>query len=187
MKLLEPEGYRRGEEIALALTMEGMEDMSDHLIPRRHSWFRYGRTWSMVQLGRDVGSQTYYILGADCCIFWDVFFRDPRHNLDHYLVLGCLRSAPLREHSEYLRRRKHKCEAVGAGGISEGGGNRAGANYGRDGGYVGPLNPTPTLMVPVREDVEHGPVGEGCGFPDVLYPRGRLLYLLGCVLPGPQA
>ena len=106
MKLLEPEGYRRGEEIALALTMEGMEDMSDHLIPRRHSWFRYGRTWSMVQLGRDVGSQTYYILGADCCIFWDVFFRDPRHNLDHYLVLGCLRSAPLREHSEYLRRRK---------------------------------------------------------------------------------
>ena len=32
--------------------------------------------------------------------------RNPRHNSDHYMVLGFLRSAPLREHSRYLRGRK---------------------------------------------------------------------------------
>ena len=31
--------------------------------------------------------------------------RDPQHNSDHYLVLGCLRSAPLREHTKYLGQR----------------------------------------------------------------------------------
>ena len=31
--------------------------------------------------------------------------RDPRHNLDHYMVLGYLRSAPLGKHTEYLGRR----------------------------------------------------------------------------------
>ena len=35
-----------------------------------------------------------------------MFFRDPRYNLDHYLVLGCLRSALLRKYSKYLRRIK---------------------------------------------------------------------------------
>ena len=30
----------------------------------------------------------------------------PRHNSDHYMVLGCLRSAPLREHFSYLGERK---------------------------------------------------------------------------------
>ena len=39
-------------------------------------------------------------------IFWNFSVQDPRHNSDHYLVLGCLRSSPLREHSEYLRRNK---------------------------------------------------------------------------------
>ena len=28
--------------------------------------------------------------------------RDLRHNTDHYMVLGCLRSAPEREHARYL-------------------------------------------------------------------------------------
>ena len=28
--------------------------------------------------------------------------RDPRHNTDHYMVLGCLHSAPKREHAKYL-------------------------------------------------------------------------------------
>ena len=60
----------------------------------------------MVQAGREVGSWTDYILGIDLCLLWNISVRDPRHNSDHYLVLGCLHSAHLREHSEYLGRRK---------------------------------------------------------------------------------
>ena len=58
----------------------------------------------MVRLGREVQSWKYYILWKDCCLFRNVYVRDPRHNLDHYMVIGCLHRAPLREHTEYLRR-----------------------------------------------------------------------------------
>ena len=60
-------------------------------------------------LGGEVGevrSRTDYILGTDRCLFWNVSVQYPRHNSDHYLVLGCLRSSPLREHLEYLGRCK---------------------------------------------------------------------------------
>ena len=59
----------------------------------------------MVWAGREVGSRPDHILGKDCRLFWNVSVRDPRHNLDHYLVLGCLQRSPLREHSEYLGKR----------------------------------------------------------------------------------
>ena len=75
-------------------------------LPRRHPWCRDGRTLSMVRVGRGVRSQTDYILGGDFCLFWNVTFRDPWNNLDHYLVLGFLHCAPLREHSKYRGRRK---------------------------------------------------------------------------------
>ena len=39
-------------------------------------------------------------------LFWNVSIRDPRHYSDHYMVMGCYRSAPLREHSKYLGGRK---------------------------------------------------------------------------------
>ena len=32
--------------------------------------------------------------------------REPRHNTDNYMVFGCLRSAPEREHAKYLSGRK---------------------------------------------------------------------------------
>ena len=41
-------------------------------------------------------SCTDYILGTDRRLFGNVSVRDPRHNSDHYLVLGCLRSASLK-------------------------------------------------------------------------------------------
>ena len=106
MKLLGLEGDQRGTEIAAALTMEGLEDMLSHFLPRRGPWCQDGRTWSMVRAGREVRSRMDYILWADSRLFWNLSVRDPRHNSDHYLVLGCLCSAPLREHSEYLGRRK---------------------------------------------------------------------------------
>ena len=47
-------------------------------------------------------SRTDYILGTNCRLFGNVSVRDPRHNSDHYMVLGCLHSASLREHTRYL-------------------------------------------------------------------------------------
>ena len=59
----------------------------------------------MVRQGRVVRSQTDYILGSDPRIFQNVAFRDPRHNSDHFIVLGCLYVSSLREQSCYLGRR----------------------------------------------------------------------------------
>ena len=60
----------------------------------------------MVQAGREVRSRTDYILEIDFNLFKNVTVWDPRHNSEHYLVLGCLRGAPLKEHSGYLGMRK---------------------------------------------------------------------------------
>ena len=49
-----------------------------------------------------VRSRTDYILGTDRRLFWNVSVWDPRHNTDHYMVLGCLCSASDREHTKYL-------------------------------------------------------------------------------------
>ena len=76
MELEDPENDQRGTEIALALTAAGVEDMTAHFLPRRRRWGRERRTWSMVREGKVV--------------------RDPRHNTNHFMMVGCLRSAPER-------------------------------------------------------------------------------------------
>ena len=106
MKLSEQEGNWRLEEITAALTTVGLEDMSEHFLPRRRPWCRDSRMWRMVWAGRELRSRMDYILGTDPRLFWDVYVWDPRNNLDHYLIFGCIRGAPLREHSVYLGRRK---------------------------------------------------------------------------------
>ena len=60
----------------------------------------------MFREGKVVRSWTDYILGTDQSIFWNLSVRDPRHNTYHCMVLGCLRSAPKREHAKYLSGRK---------------------------------------------------------------------------------
>ena len=60
----------------------------------------------MVREGKVVRYRTDYILGTDRRLFWNVFVWDPRHNTDHYMVLGCLHSAPKRERDKYLTGRK---------------------------------------------------------------------------------
>ena len=57
----------------------------------------------MVRQGREVRSRADYILGSDRRIFQSVAVRDPRHNSDHYMFLGCLRGTSPRENSHYLR------------------------------------------------------------------------------------
>ena len=106
VNLSEPEGDRRGEDIAAAMATEVLEDMSSQFLTRRRLWCRDGRTWSMTGEGREVRSRTDYILGTDRRLFGNVSVRDPMYNSDRYMFLGCLYSAPLREHTRYLGGRK---------------------------------------------------------------------------------
>ena len=41
-----------------------------------------------------------YILGTDLSLFGNVSVRDPRHNSDHYMVMGCPHSASLKDHTQ---------------------------------------------------------------------------------------
>ena len=92
--LATPEGDKRAEDIAITLATEGLEDMTRHFLPRDSRWCRDQRTWGVLRKGREVRSRTDYILGTDRCLFRNVAVRDPWHNLDHYMVMGCLPSAP---------------------------------------------------------------------------------------------
>ena len=98
LKLAEPEVDRREEEIVAALTITGIKDMSDHFLPRQSPWCRDGRRWTIVWAVREVRSQKYYIIGIDHCLFRNMTVWDPQHNSGDYLVLGCLRGAPLRKY-----------------------------------------------------------------------------------------
>ena len=69
MKLSDLEGYRRGEDIAVALATEVLKDMLAHFLPRRRSWCRDRRTWSMIGVWREVRSRTDYVLGTDLRLF----------------------------------------------------------------------------------------------------------------------
>ena len=104
--LATPEGDRRAEDIATTLATEGLEDMARHFLPRESRGCRDWRTWGMLRKGREVWSRMDYILGTDRCLFRKVAVQDPKHNSDHYMVLGCLPSFPLTEHKRYLGGRK---------------------------------------------------------------------------------
>ena len=84
----------------------GLDDMNTHFLPRRKSWVWDRRTWSMYRGGREVKSWADYILGSDRHQSHNVSIKDPRNNTDHYMILGCLHSAKIREHTQYLERRK---------------------------------------------------------------------------------
>ena len=75
INLAEPEGDRREEDIVAALVTEGLEDMAAHFLLQRRRWYRDGRTWCMLQKGREVRSRTDYILGTDRRLFGNVSVR----------------------------------------------------------------------------------------------------------------
>ena len=60
----------------------------------------------MFRVGKGGEFWTSYILRTDRRLIWNVIVWDPRHNSDHYLILGCLCSDPLKDHPKYLGRRK---------------------------------------------------------------------------------
>ena len=101
-----PEGNQRAENIATDIATAILEDMAQNFMPRRRRWNRYRRTWDMWRKGQVVRSRSDYILGADSRLFTNVAVRDPRHNSDHDMFLGCLPSAPLLETKRYLGGRK---------------------------------------------------------------------------------
>ena len=101
--ILAPEG-RRAENIATELATEGLEDMAQHFMPRGRRWCQDRRTWEMRRQGQVVRSWTDSILGTDRRLLQNVAVRDPRHNTDHYMVLGCLPGAPLAKTKRYQGR-----------------------------------------------------------------------------------
>ena len=94
VNLATPEGDRRAEDIETMLATEGLEDMAQHFLPWESRWCWDQRTWGMLWNRREVQSWTDYILGTDRRFCRNVAVWDPRHNSDHYMVLGCLPSAP---------------------------------------------------------------------------------------------
>ena len=101
-----PENDRRGTEIAAATMEAGVEDITSHFLPRKRPWGRELRTRSMVRKRRVVRSRTDYLLGTDRSLFRNVSVKDPRHNADHYMVVGHLRSATARDHTRYIKGRR---------------------------------------------------------------------------------
>ena len=83
------ENDQRVRDIAAEMTAAGVEDMTAHFLPRRRRWGRERRTWSMVREGKVVRSRTDYSLGTDRSLFRNVSVQDPRHNTDHFMVVGC--------------------------------------------------------------------------------------------------
>ena len=100
--IAEPEGDQQAEDIATDIATAGLEDMAWHFVPQEKRWYRDRRTWGMRRKGKEVRSRTDYILGTDRRLFRNVSIRDPRHNSDHYMILGCLPSATLSETKRYL-------------------------------------------------------------------------------------
>ena len=97
--LAEPEGTSRDEDIAEALAAAGLEYMSAPFLPMRKSWSRDGRIWNMFCGLQEVPSRNDYLLETDLHLFQNVLLQDERQNIDHCLVLGCLRGAASTEHS----------------------------------------------------------------------------------------
>ena len=105
MELEKTVGRGRDKEIASAVAMEGLEDITGHLLLQWRVWCKDWRTWVMVRQGMVVRYQMDYIMGSYRQIFQNLAVRYLRHNSDHLMVIGCLRVSSLREHSRYLGRR----------------------------------------------------------------------------------
>ena len=78
--------------------MAELEDILEGFHTYPCPWNQEKGMWIMFGMGRKVRYQTDYILETDHCVFMNMSVRDPRHNLDHYLILWCLCSATMREH-----------------------------------------------------------------------------------------
>ena len=46
--------------------------------------------WIMIHFGQEVRYRTDHILETDCCLFQNLATNYPKHNTNHYILLGCL-------------------------------------------------------------------------------------------------
>ena len=75
-----PEGGEQDKDIVSDVAAAGLECMLANYLPHWCPWWRGGRTWSMVCMGRKVQSRTDYILGMDLRLFRNVSVWNPRRN-----------------------------------------------------------------------------------------------------------
>ena len=75
------------EAIAADLPGAVLEDMSGHLLLCCTPWVRYGWTWSILSQGSVLWSLMDCILRTDRRLLYNVFYQDPRHNADSYMIL----------------------------------------------------------------------------------------------------
>ena len=83
-----PEGNHRKEDITTAMETASLEDMIMHSPLGCKAWERDGRTWCLVQKGREVRSQMEYLLVMERPILHNVSVFDLCQKSDHYMVLG---------------------------------------------------------------------------------------------------
>ena len=74
--------------------------MDTHFQPMWGHWYYW--IWSMVWQNQEVVSKPDYILDNKQQMFLNIVVRDPHHNSDHFMVLGCLLRYPLQENKIYL-------------------------------------------------------------------------------------
>ena len=102
--LVSPDGNARDEEIVAAISTAGLEYMTTNFFTWYKLWLRDGWTWNMICGGREVRSWNDKILGIDRRLIQNVSVQDSQHNINHYLVLGCVHGAAPYNHLRYLRR-----------------------------------------------------------------------------------
>ena len=82
--------------------MVELENISAHFLLRRCPSCRDRKMCNVVWLVREMRSRADYILGIDRHLFRNVAAWDLSRNSDHYMVLGYICSATLREHADYF-------------------------------------------------------------------------------------
>ena len=96
--IADPEGITQKKEITVALVDAFLENMSSNFPLRRISWSQDVINRIMIWKGREGLSWTDYIIRTHRCLFQNLSFQEPRHNIDQYMVLGCLHGATHTEH-----------------------------------------------------------------------------------------
>ena len=92
-----PMGNYRNKDNTSALAEAVIEYMSAHFLMCCNSWELDIITLSMVGLCQEVQSRKEYLLVMDQYLFRNISVWDLWHNLDHYMILGCLNISNLRQ------------------------------------------------------------------------------------------
>ena len=83
--------------------MADLEDIMVHFLLRQCPWCLYGITWTMFRMGKGGAILDGLHPGEGPRIFRNVPVQEFRHNSDHYIILGFIYSATMREHTNYVR------------------------------------------------------------------------------------